>query len=304
MKNLIKVAVMLLAGATLMVACNKSDIPGYKKTKSGLHYKFETCNKDAQQVQPGDALVAEITLKLDTVMLSSNVGNPQRMMMPKEPMFQGDLPEGLLMMHKGDKATFAIEADSLAKFYPMPENYVANKGMKAYYEIHLVDIVSAKELDQEAANFQAEMERRQSEEPNTIAQYIADNNITTQPNADGLYVIINKKGNGPVVAAGKSVKMDYTGRLLDGTMFDSSIESDAKEGGIYNPNRPYEPLPYVVGKMSLIKGWDEGVMGLPAGTDVTLIFPSALGYGSMGTPDGTIPPYSPLRFDIKIVSVE
>lgn len=304
MKKFYKLAVLLVAASTLMVGCNKSDIPGFKKTKSGLHYKFEVCNDKEAQVQKGDALVVEMTLKLDTTFLTSNVGSPQRMAMSQESMFQGDLSEGLLMMHKGDKATFAVEADSLAKFFPMPDNYTPNQGMKMYYEIHLIDIVSEEELKQEEANFHAEMERRQTEEPTIIAQYIADNNITVDPNADGLYVIVNKKGHGPVVATGKTVRIDYTGRLLDGTIFDSSVESDAKEGGVYNPNRPYEPLEYVVGQMALIKGWDTGVMGLPEGSEVTLVFPSALGYGNAGTPDGTIPPYSPLRFDIKVVSVK
>ena len=61
-------------------------------------------------------------------------------------------------------------------------------------------------------------------------------------------------------------------------------------------------LTYVVGQMSLIPGWDEGVMGQSEGTKLQLIIPSAMAYGSQGAP--TIPPYSPLVFDLEILSVK
>lgn len=305
MKKALKMAALMLMAAVMMTACNKSDLPGFKKTDSGLHYKFVTENKGVQQVQKGDILVCEVVMKMDTMVLFDNTGNPDRMFQVKDPMFNGDLPEGLLMMHEGDEAVFAIEADSLAQFFgpqQMPPAYRGGEGMKLYYEIKLHDIVSEKELQQEQSNYMAEMEKRQNDEPETIAQYIAEQKITAKPDADGLYVIVNKKGNGPKVAVGKDVKINYTGRTLDGKMFDTSVEADAKEGGIYNAQRPYEPLSYKVGQMSLIKGWENGVMGQPQGTSLTLIIPSALGYGAQGAGD-MIAPYSPLRFDITIVEV-
>lgn len=118
---------------------------------------------------------------------------------------------------------------------------------------------------------------------------IANNNITAKPTAEGLYVIVNKKGTGAKVAMGREVSMHYTGRLLDGTTFDSSVGK--------------EPLTYTVGRMGLIRGWEEGVMGQPEGTQLQIIMPSALGYGSKGAGQ-MIPPYSPLVFDIEIVSVK
>ena len=114
---------------------------------------------------------------------------------------------------------------------------------------------------------------------------------------------MKKKGNGAKVAAGRTVAMNYTGRLLDGTMFDSSVESDAIQGGIQQPGRTYEPLTYVVGQMRLIPGWEESVMGMPEGTVMQVVMPSAQAYGPQGA-GKDIPPYSPLVFDIEIVSVK
>ena len=159
------------------------------------------------------------------------------------------------------------------------------------------------EQQQEQANFMEEMANRQQEEPAVLAQYIKDNNITVKPTASGLYIIVKKKGNGPKVAAGKTVSVDYTGRLLDGTIFDSSREADAQAAGKYNPQRPYEPMTYKVGATPLIKGWEEGVDGQPEGTELTLVMPSKLGYGERGAGNDILP-YSPLVFDLTIVSVK
>lgn len=303
MKKQIKMAIIMAFAALTVVSC--SDLPGYKKTDKGLYYKFVKQDKKAQQAQKGDVLVAEITMRINEDTLFSNVGQPGRMLQVGENMFDGDLHEGLLMMHVGDVASFAIDADKMAKFYQghMPPQYKENNGDKIYYDITLVDIVTKEEIAEEQNNFQMAMEERRTQEPEIIANFIKENNITAKPNANGVYVIVKKQGNGPKVAVGKEVSMNYTGRLLDGTMFDTSVEKDAREGGIYQQGRPYEPLSYVVGKMSLISGWEEGVMGQPAGTQLRLVIPSAQGYGAQGAGQ-TIMPYSPLCFDIEIVSVK
>ena len=306
MKKQLKMAALLAVAALAVASCGpKSDLPGYKVTESGLYYKFETKNKKAQQVQKGDVLVAEVCMRLNNDTLYSNFGDPQRVLRVADGMFNGDLPEGLLMMHKGDMASFAVNADTMAKFFPgqMPPAYTPGKGDKVYYDIKLSNIVTAKELEQEQSNFNAEMQERAEQEPAELAKYIKDNNITVSPTKSGLYIIVNKKGNGPKVVAGKKVEINYTGYLLDGTIFDSSIESKAKEGKIYQQGHPYQPLSYTVGQMSLIPGWDEGVLGQTQGSQITLVMPSSLGYGAQGG-GNTIRPYSPLVFNIEIVSVK
>lgn len=303
MKKNLTFATLIVAVAAMMASCGGS---GFKTTDGGLQYKFEKQNRSGQQVKDGDVLVGEMVVKFDTVEVFNNQGHPDRLMRAM-PSFDGDLYEGLLMMHVGDKAVFAVDADKQAQFLQpgqMPDFYKPGTGMKIYYEVELQDIVTSEEIMEEQRNYMDEMQQRQQSEPEAIAKYIADNGISVAPNAEGLYIIVKKKGNGPKVAMGKEVAINYTGRLLDGTMFDSSVESDAKQGGIYTPQRePYEPLKYIVGQMGLIKGWEDGIMGQPEGSVLQLVFPSSLGYGSRGA-GNLIPPFSPLAFDIEIVSVK
>ncbi|MBO4586966.1 MAG: FKBP-type peptidyl-prolyl cis-trans isomerase [Bacteroidales bacterium] len=305
MKKSMKMAAMLVAATTMMVACNGGDKEGFKKTDNGLYYKFVKENPDGEQVHEGDVLVGELTIRFDTTVIFSNKGEVRRIAQAT-PNYEIKIGEGLLMMHVGDEAVFAMDADSAAKYVDpqyMPPTYEPGKGQKLYYEINLQDIVTLAELEEERANFDSSMEQRKASEPDDIAAYVKSNNITAKPNADGLYVIVKKRGTGAKVATGKVVSMNYTGRLLDGTIFDSSVESDARAGEIYNANRKYEPMTYTVGKDKLIEGWEQGVMGQPEGTTLQLIIPSALAYGPRQM-SAQILPYSTLVFDIEIVSVK
>ena len=303
MKQMIKMAAIAVAATTMMVACGSKD--GFETTEQGLHYRFDKQNSDGQQVQDGDVLVGEMTVRFDTMQLFTTGGKATRIAQAT-PSFPGGLYEGLLMMHVGDQAVFAIEADSLAKYLQagqMPPTYEPGKGMLLYYEINLQDIVTREEFASEQSRYMQDAQQRQSDEPAEIAAYVKEHGITAKPTADGLYVIGVKKGKGAKVATGKEVSVNYTGHLLDGTIFDSSVESDARRGEIYNAERKYEPMTYVVGRDKLIDGWEQGVMGQPAGTVLQLVIPSQLAYGPRGA-GNLIPPYSPLVFDIEILSVK
>ena len=82
-----------------------------------------------------------------------------------------------------------------------------------------------------------------------------------------------------VVKEGDYVRVDYTGKLEDGTVFDTSIKDDAIEAGIYNQERDYQPLGFTVAAGQMIKGFDSGVVGMAVGENKTLIIPPEEAYG-------------------------
>jgi FKBP-type peptidyl-prolyl cis-trans isomerase len=115
----------------------------------------------------------------------------------------------------------------------------------------------------------------------------AGGNEVTLPN--GLKYVDVKVGEGPLAENGKMVAVHYTGRLTDGTQFDSS------EGR--------EPYSLKLGNGEVIKGWDEGLKGMRAGGKRKLTIPPDMAYGPKGYPP-VIPPNATLVFDVELVSVQ
>ena len=98
-----------------------------------------------------------------------------------------------------------------------------------------------------------------------------------------------KIGTGAAVKSEDTVVINYTGTLTDGTKFDSS----------YDRNTPFETQ---IGVGKVIKGWDEGVIGMKVGGKRKLTIPPALGYGDQAT--GSIPPNSTLIFEVELVEIK
>ena len=125
------------------------------------------------------------------------------------------------------------------------------------------------------------------DEMELLDQYLIDNSIDVEPTSSGLYYIENSYGMGARPTAGKTVVVHYIGYLIDGTKFDSSYDRG-------------EPFSFTLGAGDVIQGWDEGIALMNEGGEATLIIPSNLGYGANGA--GSIPGYSTLVFDVKLIT--
>ncbi|HEX8352965.1 MAG TPA: FKBP-type peptidyl-prolyl cis-trans isomerase [Pyrinomonadaceae bacterium] len=97
-------------------------------------------------------------------------------------------------------------------------------------------------------------------------------------------------GTGPSPRPGQTAVVHYTGTLVDGTKFDSSVDRG-------------QPFPFVLGRGQVIKGWDEGVATMKVGGKRRLTVPSALGYGPAGRPP-SIPGGATLLFDVELLDVK
>ena len=120
-------------------------------------------------------------------------------------------------------------------------------------------------------------------------KFLAENKLKegVKETASGLQYVVEKEGTGAQPSATDEVTVHYTGKLLDGTVFDSSVSRG-------------EPATFPLNRV--IPGWTEGVQLMKEGAKYTFFIPSDLAYGPQGVPNA-IPPHSTLIFDVELIKV-
>jgi len=287
--------------ALLLLSCEDSKFSGYTRAKeTDLHYKFFVHNDKATRVDSGSGIYMRYILSTypeDSVIVNSKDvsrdGSGYTGFRYVGPTFKGGcFEDGLAMMHEGDSAAFIIRADSFylrtMRMNELPAGVKPNSYIKGIFA--LKQVKPSKEVEAEFKKQQEEyeimMKQMEAKEQAELSQYLVDKKISTPPRESGLIYIETKKGSGQKPKATDIVKVHYHGMLLDGTVFDSSVQRG-------------EPIEFPLNQV--IMGWTEGLQLMSKGGKAQLIIPSAIGYGSRG--QGPIPPYASLVFDVELIDI-
>jgi len=129
---------------------------------------------------------------------------------------------------------------------------------------------------------------KSAEELSNLETFIAENYPNATETESGLYIVWTENGTGNQIKTGDYVNVKYTGKYLDGTVFDAS----SYHSGTFQ---------FQVGAGSVIAAWDEAMQLCKAGDKITIISPSSLAYGIYGS--GSIAGYTSLVFDIEIIEI-
>lgn len=297
--------------AVLLLSCSKT-----KETPSGQ--KFSVLKSGiGEPAKFGDVLLVNFLFKdgKDSVWTDSRK-NPFPTMIMKDSaqlqMTKDPIIEVIHMLRKGDSVSVAIAAKELfAKTFgsPVPEGVDSTSNFT--FLIGISDVVSqdrARELQNEYIAKQNEEARKTEQEQlarDTVAidLFLKDKGIAAQKTASGIRYVITKPGKGDTAQPGQQVKVNYTGYLLDGTCFDSSIESVAKAKNVFNEQRkPYEPLQLTLGMRQVIPGWEEALSLMNKGSKMTVYIPSTLAYGNRRRSE-VIVENSILMFDMELLDI-
>jgi len=279
--NMRKIAFVLL-GCLFFASCGNK-YKGFKKTGNGLYYRFHIENPTRHVPENDEVISLEISIRTEK---DSIVSVPKQIsVMMQASRFKGDIYEALSLMHEGDSAEFIINAKKYFEIYNYGQipSFVKNDEMMLWFTIRIDAIQSLEQYKQAAVDARLEAEKQ------AIENYLTANALTASPQASGLYYIEIKEGRGKNAANGNRVMVHYTGKLLDGTVFDSSIERG-------------NPFTFRLGAGEVIKGWDEGIALMKKGGKAFFLIPSYLAYGERST--GNIPAYSPLLFEVELIDIE
>jgi FKBP-type peptidyl-prolyl cis-trans isomerase len=302
-----KLALAAVGTVVAFSACEKSDRPGYDKSESGLYTKFYTHDENGVKPKEGDMVRVSLIVKTEKDSILTDSKDPkfnrpgltyyEFPLMKSE--FGGSFEEAVASMSVGDSASFLVSVDSMYKGKDIPP--FLKKGEMLTYETKLQKITAKEEVEKEQKKrmeeHNVEMAMRKDEEMKILSKFLEDNKITTKSTPSGLIFIEKSKGKGPHPKAGDKVKVNYTLSFVDGKVLETTVAEDAKKGGIYDEKRPYTPAEFTLGQ--LIKGMEEGLSMMTAGSKARMIIPSEIGYGEGG---GAMPPYSTLIFDVELIS--
>ncbi len=255
---------------TLLADLKKKHKAEVVVSKSGLRYII-TQPGEGEAPGEGDKLTMNLKFSLaDGTVIDDSSKNKDPLVIPVgEDLRIDGLTEGLAGMKKGEHRTLVIphklgfgDAGAGADIPPFAT---------LIFQLEVIDVKSDKNL------IEVLIAKLKKDHPKSEL-------VTTK---SGLRYVVTKAGAGAKVGNGKKIKAHYTGRLLDGTEFDSSVKRGV-------------PFEFVVGTGQVIKGWDEALSDMTKGEKRTLIIPHALAYGERGRPP-VIPPAATLVFDVELV---
>ncbi len=296
MKKLFFAAIAVMV---LFAACTTP----FKKTKSGLEYKIITA-KGGALVNAGNFMEMDIVELYNDSVLNSTVDNANPSInLYDTASFPPDYKVIFGKIHVGDSIIVKISTDSIEKQGGALPPFM-KKGQYVYstYKIRKVYTTEAEAEKAKAANLVGANMRKDEKAKQQIVKdgelitaYLKKNNIQAVKAPRGTYVQIISQGTGETIDSSMLVEANYTGKTLDGKMFDSN--TDPAKGHV-------EPLmvnltndPNLGG---IIEGWKDGFTQLKIGAKAKLFIPSSLAYGEQGSgPD--IRPNEILVFDVELL---
>lgn len=301
-----KISIAVIALLIVMAGCDQSKT---KKTPNGMEY---TVIKAGDGVLPkvGEIVVFHFTMKdsKDSVWQETYKGGFPTAVMIADTS-QRKTENGMVQMFrelsKGDSLKVEMP---VKKFFadivggPVPPTI--DSTLKIAYYIAVTEITDREKY---MAKQKEMMEKQQTVQfaKDTVAidKFLAEKAITAQKTESGIRYVITQPGAGSNATTGQNAKVNYTGYLLDGKHFDTSVKAIAQEKGLYDQRRePYTPFDVVVDRSNVIKGWHDALKVMNKGSKATFYIPSTLGYGPQRASE-VIAENSILVFDIEMIDI-
>jgi FKBP-type peptidyl-prolyl cis-trans isomerase FkpA len=279
------VNMFLLLSIILMAGCRQDKNLIFQTYSNGLKYHTHLSNPENEKVELFDVVEVYMSYRTtDSVLFSSF---PETVAFQVAPVYDGDLMDGLMLMHSGDSTTFAMNT---ADFYLKMMHFDAIPVHSKNYEELLFDIKIVTIIPETSAIRERRLEfnERQQSEKDRITAYLQSKNYAIEPVENGLFYTQLEEGSGIKPKNGDKVQIHYEASFLDGRPYKSSYGNPA-------------PMSFTIGNGEVIAGLEAGVILTKLGGKAKLIIPSQLAYGRLQRDE--IKPFTPLVFEIEILNI-
>lgn len=284
-------AIVMAIGATLVLSCNTSDHPGFKRTKTGIYYKiYSPENQDTTHVHVGSIVTLDLQYGLKDSILYDGRNMPEPVILPViEPTYEGDFYEALQLFALGDSGTFILKAGPFFKTtfqQPSLPDFMTDD-TDLYFDIVVVKVQTEGDVELETLTRNKELE---GEEMLILEKYIDVNNITAQPTESGVYYIETKRGKGLSPQPDYYASAHFTVHILGRDMLFSTLDRG-------------EPIEFKLGSQFENPGFQEALGLMREGGKANVIVPSSMAFGAQGAGNGIVPPFTSLYYEIELVDV-
>ena len=281
-----RIALALLSALALM-ACDRGPYPGFKEAKDGIWFRLHVLGEGTAAPMTGDSALMRMRIAVN--------GQPPGSLFSSERYFEVDRARAfdaavLIRMNEGDSVSVMVSA----RQFPWTQwigTMVAAPADSAMLRVELKLLGIMEELEiQETLRARLHRPGTDSTERLLLARYADSTRWARWGTSDLLYSIVDQGFDTATIRTGQLVTVKLTGSFLDGRVFD---EGSAQQ-----------PMTFVLGDPEqVIKGVETAVHLLHAGGKGLFVIPSGMAFGSKGSSSGIVPPWTPVRYAVEVVSV-
>lgn len=285
-----KTFTLLLLGGLLSFQCQKfAKYPGYKNAGNGIYYQLHTIGEDTVKAKPGDFITVNLTY---LTMNDSVFFNGTRKIQVGKVKTEGSVDACFTMLAQEESATFILPAENFFKntLQTSIPRFISKDGTFKV-RMHMLEIQTESEYQSEKEAFLSWINDFGDYEKVILRQFIEEERLNVKPLPSGIFYLNLRKGTGKKVALGDTVTVNYEGRFLNGKFFDSTIKRK-------------QPFQFVYGtEWQVIEGLEEAIGMMCEGEKSLFILPSEMGFGTSGSSNQYIPPFTSLIFEVEILRV-
>ncbi len=279
----------------LFVNCKRNQqIDGYTRDPSGFYYKLLVLGDGNNHPETGNVCVVDAIMKTqnDSVFWDTkhDAMNGLYIVINKT-LINGSCNQHFLKLVEGDSASFLVRPSVFFRDYfdTIAPSFCKNDSL-VRLDLKFHQIISKQEYMALKKNAEAgHIEDTELEELQLIDSYLMQNYGFVKPDGYGLYTLDKKSTDFEKVTAGKRIKIAYSGTYLDGKPIDKGEQQ----------------LEFIYGTPDqLIEGLNIVIGSLKKAETIKIIVPSRLAFGESGSSNGSIPPYTPLVYNLKIIDIK
>lgn len=279
----------------VLTACRKpAFLEGYTRDADGYYYKLISLGDGNMHPLSKDIVVADAVMRTqkDSVFWDTQHDGVNGLYIDlNSPKLAGSCHGYFTKLVEGDSISFLIRPSTFFRLYfDTLVPYFCEKDSLVKLDLKITEIISKAQYKALKENSEAkEIDDRELEELEVIECYLMNDYGNAQPDSYGIYILKHTKTNLQPVALGKRIRISINTCFLDGRPL----------------GKPNQEMEYTYGTPDqTVKGLNIVIGHLKKGETAKIIVPSRLAFGEKGSSNGSVPPYTPLVFDIKIIDIK